>query len=118
MSLGTGGGSTTSDFRRILKGVPYIVHEAETDETTGRTEVRIGIRTDDFAAPGKYGVMLISLDPALIEKAAAEEISNTLLYMSEEDTMLCNSLSSLLCWRIRSLRKARHLLIIPSLITP
>ena len=88
MSLGTGGGSTTSDFRRILKGVPYIVHEAETDETTGRTEVRIGIRTDDFAAPGKYGVMLISLDPALIEKAAAEEISNTLLYMSEEDTML------------------------------
>ena len=88
MSLGTGVESTTYDFRRILKGVPYIVHEAETDETTGLTEVRIGIRTGDPSSPGKYGVMLLSLDPALVGQATAEEIGNTLRYMSEEETML------------------------------
>ena len=88
MYLGTEKGSTTYDFRRILKGIPHIVHEAETDETTGRTEVRIGIRTSDTSSPGKYGVMLISLDPSLIEQATAEEIGQTLRYMSEEETLL------------------------------
>ena len=88
MALGTDAGSTTYDFRRITKGVPYIVHEAETDETTGLTEVRLGIRISDTQAPGKYGVMLISLNPALIEQATTEEISSTLRYMSEEETML------------------------------
>ena len=88
MALGTDAGSTTYDFRRITKGVPYIVHEAETDETTGLTEVRLGIRISDTEVPGKYGVMLISLNPALIEQATTEEISSTLRYMSEEETML------------------------------
>ena len=88
MDLGTNPESTTYDFRRILKGVPYIVHEAETDETTGLAEVRIGVRTEDPAAPGKFGVMLISLDPALVNQEAAEEIAGTLRYMSEEETML------------------------------
>ena len=88
MSLGTDKSSATNDFRRILKGVPYIIHEAETDETTGLTEVRIGIRTNDISAPGKFGVMLISLDPGVLEQATAEEIVNTLRYMSEEETML------------------------------
>ncbi len=88
MALGTDAESTTYDFRRILKGVPYIVHEAEKDETTGLTQVRIGIRTGDPEAPGKYGVMLISLDPALIDQAATDRIESTLRYMSEEETML------------------------------
>ena len=88
MALGTDAESTTYDFRRILKGVPYIVHEAEKDETTGLTQVRIGIRTGDPEAPGKYGVMLISLDPAVIEQAATDRIESTLRYMSEEETML------------------------------
>ncbi len=88
MYLGTDPESTTYDFRRILKGVPYIVHEAETDETTGLTEVRIGIRTEDTDVPGKYGVMLISLDPAVLERATTEEIDSTLRYMTEEETML------------------------------
>ena len=88
MALGTDAESTTYDFRRILKGVPYIVHEAEKDETTGLTQVRIGIRTGDPEAPEKYGVMLISLDPALIDQAATDRIESTLRYMSEEETML------------------------------
>ena len=88
MYLGTGPESTTYDFRRILKGVPHIVHEAEKDETTDLTEVRIGIRTTDPAEPGKYGVLLLSLDPSVFEQAAAEEISSTLRYMSDEETML------------------------------
>lgn len=86
--LGTDAGSTTYDFRRILKGVPNIIHEAETDETTGLKEVRIGIRTGSADAPEKYGAMLISLDPAVVEQATTEEISSTLRYMSEEDTLL------------------------------
>ena len=88
MYLGTDATSATYDFRRILKGVPNIVHEAERDETTGLTEVRIGIRTGDAEAPGKYGVILISLDPARIEQATTEEIGSTLRYMSEEETLL------------------------------
>lgn len=88
MNLGTDPESTTYDFRRILKGVPNIVHEAETDETTGLTEIRIGIRTGDAESPEKYGVMLISLDPDTLQQQAAEKIGSTLRYMSEEDTML------------------------------
>lgn len=88
MNLGSDPESTTYDFRRILKGVPYIVHEAETDETTGLTEIRFGIRTGDAQSPDKYGVMLISLDPETIQQQTADKIGSTLRYMSEEDTML------------------------------
>lgn len=39
-------------------------------------------------SPEKYGVMLISLDPDILQQQAAEKIGSTLRYMSEEDTML------------------------------
>ena len=88
MYLGTDPKSTTYDFRRILKGVPYIIHEAETDEITGLTQVRIGIRITDASAPGKYGVMLISLDPSVVDQTPSEVINSVLHYMSEEETLL------------------------------
>ena len=88
LSLGTDAGSSTYDFRRILKGVPYIVHEMEKDETTGLTEMRVGIRITDAAEPGKYGVMLISINPSVFQQVATEEIGSTLRYMSDEETRL------------------------------
>lgn len=88
MFLGTNAESTTYDFRRILKGVPSIVHEAEKDETTGLTEARIGIRTGDASSPGKYGVLLMSIDPSVLEQAATEEIESTLRFMADEETLL------------------------------
>ena len=67
LALSADPGSTTYDFRRILRGVPNVVHGLETDEVTGLNEMRLGIRIEDGAPGGDtYGVMMLCVDiPAL-----------------------------------------------------
>ena len=62
LKLGTDTDSSTYDFRRILNGVPSIVHDPETDEITGLDEMRLGIRIRDEASQDRYGVMLLGVD--------------------------------------------------------
>ena len=63
LSLGEDSSSATWEFRQLLKGTPYVVREAETDEETGLYEVRLGVRIEDPAHEGRYGAMIIALDP-------------------------------------------------------
>lgn len=58
-------------------------------------------------SPEKYGVMLISLDPDILQQQAAEKIGSTLRYMSEEDTMLRNRGNE--SWHVVYLRSRRRL---------
>ena len=68
LALGTDPDSSTCDFRRILKGVPNIVHDLEMDETTGLYEMRLGIRIRDEKSKDRYGVMMLCVDiPALTD---------------------------------------------------
>ena len=62
LELGTDPDSTTYDFRRILRGVPSIVHDPEIDEVTGQKEMRLGIQIRDDTSEDQYGVMLICVD--------------------------------------------------------
>ena len=62
LELGTDPDSATYDFRRILKGVPSIIHNPETDEVTGLNEMRLGIQILDDQSDDRYGVMLLCVD--------------------------------------------------------
>ena len=88
LELGSDPASATYEFRRILKGIPSVFGEAKTDEETGLNEVRVGIRIDDPAEKGRYGVMIIALDPSVREYETSEEISTILGDMAISGTKL------------------------------
>ena len=67
---------SSSDFRRILKGVPGIVHGAFKDEVTGRKLEQYGVRMIDPNS-GQYGVLLLAVNPA--ENQDARELVNRTL---------------------------------------
>lgn len=62
LRLDTDPASSSCDFRRILKGVPSIIHDPETDEVTGLEEMRLGIRIRDDSSDDRYGVMMLNID--------------------------------------------------------
>lgn len=59
---------SSSDFRRILKGVPGIVHGAFKDEVTGRKLEQYGVRMIDPNS-GQYGVLLMAVKPEDTEES-------------------------------------------------
>ena len=91
LELGTDPDSATYDFRRILKGVPAVVHEAETDEVTGLNEMRLGIRIRDASSDDRYGVMLLCVDiPVQTNRDFAPEqsVREILQNLSDDKTTL------------------------------
>ncbi len=91
LALGTDPESSTYDFRRILKGVPGIVHDLETDEVTGLNEMRLGIRIRDEKNPDRYGVMMICVDiPSLTSQDVDPEksVRQILDHLSDSETTL------------------------------
>ena len=98
LELGTDPESSTYDFRRILNGVPNIIHEPETDESTGLNEMRLGIRIHDDENESRYGVMMLNVDTSSLsnqgsnpEKAVREIFDNlsdpmTTLWISDAKT--------------------------------
>ena len=89
LSLGTDPESSTYDFRRILQGVPFIVHGEERDEITGRNEIRVAVRIRDAEKPEQYGVMIISLDPGLSNYDFLQMADSVLKNLSGENVILC-----------------------------
>lgn len=63
------------DFRRLLKGIPYIVHDPEKDMITGDTRQFVGIRVDDPGGKGAFGALLIAL-PSRTDRLVEEEEEN------------------------------------------
>ena len=88
LELGRDPLSATWEFRSILNGAPSIFREAETDEVTRLNEVRLGIRIDDPAEDGKYGAMIIGLDPSILEHDTGEEINRILGDMTSSGARL------------------------------
>ena len=74
LELGTDPNSSTTDFRRILKGVPSIAHDAVRDEVTGRTLELVGVRMNDHTNGG-YGVLIFAIKPIDREQTVEDEIN-------------------------------------------
>ena len=92
---------SSADFRRILKGVPGIVHSAFKDEVTGRKLEQYGVRMIDEKT-GQYGVLLLAVEPE--ESADLEESIDRILrsltptgklslLINHKDTRIYNSSS-------------------------
>ena len=98
LELSTDPASTTYDFRRILKGVPYIIHDPEIDEVTGLNEMRIAIRIRDDLSQDRHGAMILSvnitdltnhdIDPELSVKQILSNLSDseTNLWITDAET--------------------------------
>ncbi len=89
LSLGKTPESSTYDFRRILNGVPSIVHEVETDEITGESGIRVAVRIRDTEDPSRYGVMILCIDPVLLESNLSQMTDAVLMNLSGENVILC-----------------------------
>ena len=61
--LGIGQGSNSADFRRLLLGVPEIIHDVSVDETTGLERQFIGVTMPRGGDEGKNGALIMALLP-------------------------------------------------------
>ena len=58
------------DFRRLLYGVPSIVHPSSVNSLTGLERQLIGVKMTDADKPGKHGALLMALSPERTGKVA------------------------------------------------
>lgn len=61
MELGKTPESSTYEFRRLLKGIPSVVHDVQTDEETGLKNALIGVCLESPEDAGKYGALLVAV---------------------------------------------------------
>ena len=86
LELGREPESATYDFRRILRGVPSIIHDPETDEVTGLNEMRLGFQIRDDSSEEQSGVMLICVDiPAMTNHDIDPEASVRQIFSNLSD---------------------------------
>ncbi len=80
LSYGGGGSSSTSDFRRLITGVPSIVHSAWVDEVTGLNRQLIGVSMDDGDVSDGYGSLIVAVEPKAADENALslEDIMHSL----------------------------------------
>ena len=87
-TMDDGLGENSSDFRRLLRGIPSVVHDISTDKTTGLTRQMIGVTMPLSSASGKakHGALVMALIPEqrVLETANA---SRQLRYLSREDSL-------------------------------
>jgi small conductance mechanosensitive channel len=68
-TLNRGLGSDPSDFRRLLLGIPSIIHEVSTDATTGLERQMIGVTLP--LADGSHGALIMALLPGQTRNAGS-----------------------------------------------
>ena len=83
-TMDEGLGEDSSDFRRLLIGIPSIVHDVSADPTTGLTRQMIGVTMPLGPDPGrvKHGALVMAIVPGQ-ENAEPEEVQRLLLTLSE-----------------------------------
>lgn len=83
-SLGTGQGENGSDFCRLLQGVPYIVHDASVDPTTGLERQIIGITMPETSNVDPHGALIMALLPDRTSRTSQESsINKQFQYMAD-----------------------------------
>ena len=82
-TLNKGLGSDTSDFRRLLLGIPSIIHGASTDTTMGLERQMIGVTLP--LANGAHGALIMALLPGQIRDiGGTTDINGQLAAMTTE----------------------------------
>ena len=80
LSLGDGMQYGGSDFRRLLKGMPSIVHDSVLDEATGLERQLIGVCMEDEDISDGYGALIL----ARIPEDSKEEADVDILSVDEQ----------------------------------
>ena len=78
MELGSTPESSTYEFRRLLKGIPSVVHDAKTDEETGLTNAMFGVRLDTAGEEEKYGALLIAVPEKVLRPENLETMNEVM----------------------------------------
>lgn len=76
-TLNKGLGNNSSDFHRLLLGIPSIVHEASTDTTTGLERQIIGVTLP--MADGSHGALIMALLPEQMQNVGGSTNLNSQL---------------------------------------
>ena len=86
-TLGTAPEDSTTDFRRLLLGVPQLVHDPAVDERTGLNTRMVGVSclmADPeglTACRGQFGALILAFEPDATDEAA--EINGTIYSMTK-----------------------------------
>ncbi len=78
-SLGTAPEDSTTDFRRLLLGVPQLSHAPAVDERTGLNSQMVGVSCR--MADGRFGALILAFEPDATDEAA--EINDTIYSMTK-----------------------------------
>lgn len=73
-TLDAGLGENSSDFRRLLMGVPSVVHDVSTDPITGLTRQMVGVSLplETDSRQKKHGALIMALIPRQLQNGLAE----------------------------------------------
>ncbi len=86
-SLGVGQGEDGEDFKRLLNGVPSIVHQASEDMTLGLTRQNIGV-TMPLKEAETPGALIMALLPEQTQRTTqGNDISSPLNYLINENVL-------------------------------
>ena len=68
LSYGMNESEATADFRRLITGVPGIVHPPLVDEVTGLYRQLIGVSMDDGDISNGYGSLIVAVEPVTADE--------------------------------------------------
>ena len=89
-TMDRGLGENSSDFRRLLLGVPSVVHDVSTDSVTGLTRQYIGVSLPTAAGSGNasHGALVMAIIPSQF-RMNDEEITRRLHLIESRDILVC-----------------------------
>lgn len=89
-TIDRGLGDNSADFRRLLMGVPSIVHDVSTDSVTGLTRQHIGVKLPSSSGLGNvpHGALVMAIRPSQF-RMSDEEITQRLHLIESQDILVC-----------------------------
>lgn len=89
-TMDSGLGENSRDFRRLLLGVPSVVHDVSTDPVTGLTRQYIGVRAPSPSGSGNtpHGALVMAINPSLF-RMSDEDITRRLHLIESRDILVC-----------------------------
>ena len=89
-TLDRGLGENSGDFRRLLVGVPSVVHDVSTDAVTGLTRQFIGVKVSSASGSGNqpHGALVMAISPSHF-RMSDDEIVRRLHLIDSRDIVVC-----------------------------
>lgn len=89
-TMDKGLGDNSADFRRLLMGVPSIVHDVSTDSVTDLTRQYIGVKVPSSSGPDNtsHGALVMAIRPSTVQ-LSEDEILRRLHLIQSKDILVC-----------------------------